>query len=971
MSKIILENIAKESDRELPEFYKNLDTETFGIDFKLHDYQQKALYQTLNALFLYYNKPNELFNYYRTNGILEYDAALSVYKDDANYEILSEYYPTIDDKIDFKNFINRASLWMATGSGKTLVMIKIIEQLYYLASNGFIPKNDILLLAPKPEILEQIKEHIEIFNKNGNLKIALKDLREWERIKQGQLNLYDANSVTIFYYRSDNITDVDKTELLSYKTVFNNGKWYVLLDEAHKGDSEDSKRQQYYTILSKNGFLFNFSATFTDTIDIVTTVFNFNLKKFIEAGYGKHIKISGEEFINFNKHNDRDFNDREKYVIVLKSLIMLTAIKKEAEAIHKIHKSLYHNPLLITLANEVNTVKADLKLFFQQIGIIASGDYELDKAKEAILQDLLVQKNFLFETEILPSRFILLVKGITKEDILKYAFNATSPGKIEYTRIIGNSREIAFRMKTAKKGKHFCLLVASDATNWSDNVLANYEYSRTPLTKSFFKEINSNESEINILLGSRIFTEGWDSNRPNVINFINLGVNEDAQKFVLQAIGRGVRIQPFYGIRKRLNYFSVNEKEKIQTVLTVEKEIEIVNNKKNLALESLHIFATNKEVIQKIIENLNKNTVTKDWKNITSVERNINIQEELLIATYNDIEEDIPAYNLSRNEYTELMEFVGDSAKATDKILLMKCPDRAVLNLVDTLSIIRTDGKITTTAPDRSANAFDNLLLLNNHFHQKPKILNSFKKLSNEIIHFESIQVANLNDIDLAHLEELIKDVLSAKYQSEDQLFKLLKADKIGDEEFKKEYAKLSKPNDFSVGDVSLKINKDFLEEHYYKPLLIADFGFEQFIKHVISEESEKEFLKDLLKHKTKLSKYDWWYFSKIDESLDKVSIPYYDTEQQKYRNFFPDFIFWLKKDNKYIIKFIDPKGIRLGWVNAEDKALGYAKIFSKQPYQIKEKEIITTLTYYDNPIGRDETLKTYTTKDFDIIFNE
>ena len=57
--------------------------------------------------------------------------------------------------------------------------------------------------------------------------------------------------------------------------------------------------------------------------------------------------------------------------------------------------------------------------------------------------------------------------------------------------------------------------------------------------------------------------------------------------------------------------------------------------------------------------------------------------------------------------------------------------------------------------------------------------------------------------------------------------------------------------------------------------------------------------------------------------------------------------------------------------MNAEDKALGYAKIFSKQPYQIKEKEIITTLTYYDNPIGRDETLKTYTTKDFDIIFNE
>jgi len=49
---------------------------------------------------------------------------------------------------------------------------------------------------------------------------------------------------------------------------------------------------------------------------------------------------------------------------------------------------------------------------------------------------------------------------------------------------------------------------------------------------------------VNILMGSRSFYEGSDSNRPNVANFINIGVGTDARKFILQSVGRGVRIEP-------------------------------------------------------------------------------------------------------------------------------------------------------------------------------------------------------------------------------------------------------------------------------------------------------------------------------------------------------------------------------------------------------------------------------------------
>lgn len=61
--------------------------------------------------------------------------------------------------------------------------------------------------------------------------------------------------------------------------------------------------------------------------------------------------------------------------------------------------------------------------------------------------------------------------------------------------------------------------------------------------ESYFKNLN-NSLDINILMGSRSFYEGWDSNRPNVLLFINIGTGNDAKKFVMQSVGRGIRIEP-------------------------------------------------------------------------------------------------------------------------------------------------------------------------------------------------------------------------------------------------------------------------------------------------------------------------------------------------------------------------------------------------------------------------------------------
>ncbi|MFC1528177.1 DEAD/DEAH box helicase family protein [Candidatus Neomarinimicrobiota bacterium] len=268
MKKVILEKICEKSIHELPIDFKHLDIADFGLNTKLYKYQQKAIVNLLHCLNIYYsqNQPDKqsLFDQYQINGLDgDLENNLNINIEDDNFDFLSTFYNASDNKIEFKEIINRAGCWMATGSGKTLVMVKLIDILFKLVKQRVIPQKDILFLAPKDRILSQIQEHIELFNQNGKLQIEFRDIREWEKIKHNQGNLFEENLITVFYYRADNITDQDKEKQIDFKTYLNNGNWYLILDEAHKGHSEFSKRQQYYTALSQNGFLFNFSATFT------------------------------------------------------------------------------------------------------------------------------------------------------------------------------------------------------------------------------------------------------------------------------------------------------------------------------------------------------------------------------------------------------------------------------------------------------------------------------------------------------------------------------------------------------------------------------------------------------------------------------------------------------------------------------------------------------------------------------------
>lgn len=982
MKEIILENFC---NSDLPEEYKFIDISSFGEKdgniWKMYDYQERALKNVMNALNFYYKDKNSFYDKYQLNGLNEDLLDKVDFKkneDSEAFRIMSNHYKVEDDKIPFKELMNRASFWMATGSGKTLVMVKLIEILFRLSkldnSNGGIENNDILILAPKQQILDQIKEHIDIFNRSSDLFIELRSLKDWEKTKREQIDLYEESKVTVFYYTAHNLKSegVSTENELNYETFLHGtndsgnkyGKWYILLDEAHKGVTGDSKRQSIYQILAKEGFLFNFSATFTDAIDKATTVANFNLERFINSGYGKHIKVTNQQFKNFNKRKDDEHSEEEKRKIVLKSLITLTAIKKSKAKIDEVKSGLYHNPLMITIANTIQTEEADLKIFFKELTAIAADNCDIQGARNDLLFEFhdTESKKFEFKSGSITDQFYRILADVTLTDIKKYVFNTEGSGTVEIIEIEGNQKELAFKMSTATSNP-FALLVASDATKWMKD-LDGYTVSTDVVSESYFKKLNEKDNTINILLGKQIFSEGWDSNRPNVVNFINIGVSE-AQKFVLQAIGRGIRIEPLKGIRKRLDkapdkekYLSVEENENIE--------------KYNQGIETVFVFSTNKEAVGAILKNIEQNETRDEWQLVEGIEKTA-IANDLYVPEYEALSVVNPnKFNITKNDFSRVQDY---SNSISEKLLIVD--DGISVSTINKIkgnseesSYFSLSGKTREYSPKKI------LFEIENHFNSKPSKLKKFRKIiDTDIIHYQNVKAREIVE---SELQELRNEILSKIGEYTDpaiELERIMQLKESDPGQYKLELEKFTRKETGTPNPKLPQVDKTFIREHYYNPVLLASDINKEYFQNIIKEPSEVTFFRHLIdyyKSEGNLLKgnYEWWYFSKLVENVDEICIPYFNREFGVFRNFYPDFIFWLKKNDKYIIKFVDPKGIKQGLETTKDKAAGFEKIFKLDDEAMKD---ITVDLYLYNPEGvsLSKLLQQYSVTEIKEIFDE
>lgn len=106
-------------------------------------------------------------------------------------------------------------------------------------------------------------------------------------------------------------------------------------------------------------------------------------------------------------------------------------------------------------------------------------------------------------------------------------------------------------LKVGEYGEYFGVINIGDTSG----LLKNCEqkgiivHTEEFVSKSLFQSINTPDSKIKILIGSRKFTEGWNSWRVSTMGLINFAKGEGSQ--AIQLFGRGVRLKGYEGCLKR------------------------------------------------------------------------------------------------------------------------------------------------------------------------------------------------------------------------------------------------------------------------------------------------------------------------------------------------------------------------------------------------------------------------------------
>ncbi|MCS7093443.1 MAG: hypothetical protein NZL96_03425 [Patescibacteria group bacterium] len=465
--------------------------------------------------------------------------------------------------------------------------------------------------------------------------------------------------------------------------------------------------------------------------------------------------------------------------------------------------------------------------------------------------------------------------------------------------------------------KPFALIKIGDISEWLKDKLEGYEINESFENESYFKAINKDDSYINILMGSRTFYEGWDSNRPNVILFVNIGVGSDAKKFVLQSVGRGVRIEPQKTKRKRLqnllNAKLINEQlfQKIKDLI--------------LPIESLFVFGTKAENLKEIIATLKAEKQDKSLGDVFVLNPEVR-KHLLLVPIYKTTErilaeeKDVQKYLINSKDFditSNFYKFLGE------KIALIKYDCQ-----VKVLKKIKESFERKDQYYDLGENNFlaDPELILGrifDYFSVKNKELDKFKKLENEIVHFKKIRFINGEKY-----EEIKRKIEEVRYYPEREKRLREQYGKIPLSEFQKQMTLFQQSENFEIKNKKIKIK--YLANHYYLPVIISEAEKIDYLNNIIRVESEVKFIEELEKYIAQpdniFSRFDWWMFSKVDQNLDEVSIPYYNPKENNLANFKPDFIFWAQKGKRYLILFIDPKGTE--HTDGYRKIDGYSRIF-------------------------------------------
>ena len=811
--------------------------------------------------------------------------------------------------------LTKLAYWMATGSGKTLIMHFNYRQFLYYNRK---PLDNIILITPNEGLTEQ---HMEEMVTSGIPCARF-------NIEESGLSMASENTVRV----------IEITKLVEEKRgggvrvpveAFE-GNNLIFVDEGHKGSGGEVWRR-FRDALGQTGFTFEYSATFGQALtasrnDALTAeygkaiIFDYSYKYFHGDGYGKDFHI-----LNLREETTQEKTDMLLLGNLLSFYEQQRCFGEEADQIRPYNLD---RPLWVFVGSTVNAVYTEngqkrsdvltvvrfLQRFLENKNVWSVSTIEKIVAGKTGLIDANGEDVFAAKFEYLRdsrSDAVAIYK-----DILGDVFQAAAGGALHMVDIRGSAGELGLKVGGAEV--YFGLIYIGDTSSFKSLVQEEdfgVVLEEDVLSDSLFEGINKPNTRINILIGAKKFMEGWNSWRVSNMGLLNIGRTEGSE--IIQLFGRGVRLRGLDYSLKRSSAVDGEHPEHIKL------------------LETLNIFAVRANYMAQFREYLERE----------GVETEGHVQLPLAIKPNRDFLGKgliVPRIPPDRNFAEECdILFEPDSAARVSVDMSLKV--ESMRSGTGGLAIVAMRAGQEQVIPPESLDLLDWESIYLDLLDYKEKkgffnlvirpdtprrILEAREPKLYALVADESsvkprsfAEVGILREAVLSILRKYVEKfyrVQQERWDSDNMVYKQLDA---ADPNFKDYVVRIPKSEADLISAVRKLIEEGeriyreetrelpnvYFDRHLYQPLLV-ERGDKVRIEPPGLSQSEERFVKDIrgfVRQEAGKSLASKEIFLLRNLSKGK-GIGFFENE-----GFYPDFILWIKEGGKQRIVFIEPHGMR------------------------------------------------------------
>ena len=437
--------------------------------------------------------------------------------------------------------LKKLAYWMATGSGKTLIMH--INYRQFLRYNNLALDN-ILLITPNEGLS---KQHIEEMTAS-NIPCRRFDLNE------SGLGMSEPDTVRVIEITK--LVEEKRGGGQSVPVEAFEGNNLIFVDEGHKGSGGEAWRS-FRDALGQTGFTFEYSATFGQALtaarnDKLTEeygkgiVFDYSYRYFHGDGYGKDFRI-----LNLKEEAAEDKTETLLLGNLLSFYEQQRVFEEGGEDLRPYN---LEKPLWVFVGSSVNAVYTENKEKRSDVLTVARFLHHLLENKQGwvvkAIKRLLGGKTGLVDPDgqdIFAEKFQYLKDAgidaeIAYQELLGKVLHAPTGGGLHLCDLRASPGELG--LKASGGDEYFGLIYIGDTSAFKKLVEADdagITVEEDAIADSLFEGINEPETSVEILIGAKKFMEGWNSWRVSNMGLLNIGRKEGSE--IIQLFGRGVRLR--------------------------------------------------------------------------------------------------------------------------------------------------------------------------------------------------------------------------------------------------------------------------------------------------------------------------------------------------------------------------------------------------------------------------------------------